>query len=580
MAIVIASITCVTLLLVRERMQQQVTDGLTQDLRNSVETFHNLETERLEALRRENALLADLPTLKALLTSSDDLTIQDGAVEFWQLSGQDVFALADPSGRVIAAYAKNASAGAELRKGLEEILHQPRKPYVIDGRQLYACSRQPLYFGSEETGTLLGYVIIGISIDRSVHEISTASQAEAAFVSNGGIVASTLVEGLAPELIHQLSGGPQPTRVVLDHSRFLATSADLTSEATEPLRLIVLKSLAPAELSIARLDHMLLIAGLLALLLGTVLMASLSHFVTKPLEQLSLSVRAFGMGDRNHTVPQDGTEEVLELSAAFTAMRDEIQRTNNALVESERLATIGRMASSVSHDLRHYLAAIYANAEFLAGDTLSERERSDIFADIRSAVHGTTEMIESLLIFGRTGGRMRAAPELMASLLERAVSLVRAHPDGQGVQIRTLYADPTETAIVADAKQIERAIQNLLLNACQSPRAADVRPKIEAVLETTASHMVLSVIDNGVGVPEFVRATLFDPFVSEGKHKGTGLGLTLAHTIAVEHGGDVVLLSSQTGKTIFQLRVARDLRVELELGASHPAEAESKEVTG
>lgn len=559
MAIVIASITSVSLLVVRQRMQQQVTDGLSQDLRHSVTTFDNLQAERLDALRRESALLADLPTLKALMTSGDDLTIQDGAVEFWQLSGEDIFALANPSGRLIAAYANNATASATLRHGLEALLAEPERPYVIDGSQLYACSRRPLYFGSAETGTMLGYVISGVSIGRTAHQISAPSDAEAAFVSGGHVVASTLPGGMESELISQVSGGrPVPTRIVLAKSRFLAASEDLTANATAPLRLVVLKSFEPAERSISQLDHMLLLAGVVALLLGTVLMITLSRFVTKPLEQLSLSVRAFGMGNVEHSIPQNGTKEVRELSAAFAAMRDEIQRANRALVESERLATIGRMASSVSHDLRHYLAAIYANSEFLASSTLSSRERGEIFGDIRTAVQGTTEMIESLLIFGRTGGRIRSAPELMATLLERAVSLVRAHPDGQGVKIATRYADPTDTPIVADAKQIERAIQNLLVNACQSPRAPGVEPEVDAVIESTPTHMVLCVIDNGMGVPSSVRASLFEPFVSEGKQKGTGLGLTLAHTIAQEHGGDVVLLVSEPGRTVFQLRIARD----------------------
>jgi nitrogen-specific signal transduction histidine kinase len=67
----------------------------------------------------------------------------------------------------------------------------------------------------------------------------------------------------------------------------------------------------------------------------------------------------------------------------------------------------------------------------------------------------------------------------------------------------------------------------------------------------------VSFIDNGEGVPESIRSSLFEPFVSEGKQKGTGLGLTLAHRVAAEHGGEVVLLSSRRGETIFQMRVAR-----------------------
>ena len=68
-----------------------MTDDFSQDLDHSVAAFENLQAERLGALERENALLAELPTLKALMTSGDDLTIQDGAAEFWHLSGADLF---------------------------------------------------------------------------------------------------------------------------------------------------------------------------------------------------------------------------------------------------------------------------------------------------------------------------------------------------------------------------------------------------------------------------------------------------------------------------------------------------------
>jgi signal transduction histidine kinase len=249
-------------------------------------------------------------------------------------------------------------------------------------------------------------------------------------------------------------------------------------------------------------------------------------------------------------------------------MRHKIQEANRALLESERLATIGSMASSVSHDLRHYLAAVYANSEFLASDRLSTKERAEIFADIRAAVLGTTDMIESLLIFSRTGSSARRSPELMATLLERSAALVRAHPDAEHVALRTRYSDPVESAVLVDGKQIERAIFNLLLNACQAVRAPGEPPSVTAILETQEQLMVLNILDNGAGVPEKIRTSLFEPFVSDGKQKGTGLGLTLAHRIAVEHGGDVTLLSSRPGETIFQMKVPRAFAVADSMQAS------------
>jgi signal transduction histidine kinase len=151
----------------------------------------------------------------------------------------------------------------------------------------------------------------------------------------------------------------------------------------------------------------------------------------------------------------------------------------------------------------------------------------------------------------------------MATVVERAVSLIRMHPDAEGVAVEMLGSDPNDTAAVVDGKQIERAVFNLLLNACQSVRAATLDSALVTVdLEARGQQIIVSVIDNGPGVPEKIRDSLFEPFVSEGKQKGTGLGLTLAHTIAAEHGGEVILLRSRPGETIFQMTVARALRTD------------------
>ncbi|WP_263376717.1 HAMP domain-containing sensor histidine kinase [Granulicella aggregans] len=564
MAIVIAVVTGASLLLIRHRLRAEVAGDLSQDLNHSVITFQNLQAERIGALERENSLLAELPTLKALMTSGDDLTIQDGATEFWQLSGNDLFALIDPGGRVVAVYTKSRVPDAALRRGLQTLVASPDKHYLIHGPGLYVCSLRPLHFGSDDDGTLLGYVVSGISIERTVRQISQPTGAEATFLSGNEVVASTLSASdqasLSAEPMLLPGAQRESSTVMLGKTRFLADVEDLSAAATSPLRLVVLKSFEPAERSIHRIDRVVLSAGLLALLSGTALMIALSRLVTRPLEELSRSVVAFGVGDGEFEIPRYGTQEVRQLSTAFAGMREEIQQKNRALLESERLATIGRMASSVSHDLRHYLAAIYANSEFLASHRLSDQERAEIFADVRTAVNGTTDMIESLLIFSRTGASIKRSPELMTTLLERAVAVVRAHPDAERVSLTVRYGDPAETSILADGKQVERALCNLLLNACQATRPAEAALTVTLALEVRETEMIVSVIDNGEGVPEVIRDSLFDPFVSEGKQKGTGLGLTLAHCIANEHGGEVVLLSTRPGETVFQMILSRALR--------------------
>jgi signal transduction histidine kinase len=505
----------------------------------SIATFENLQAQRMTVLNRENALLADLPDLKALMTTSDDRTIEDGGARFWKVSGDDLFALANRDGRIVAAYASNSAAAPNLRNGLASVLGASPRPYVISGNALYATSVQPLYFGSEANGTILGYVISGFAIDRTtVRQLSDATSVDALFVSRNRALAGSLPlpieSSLAAHPISASNDRPDAVTVTLGNERYLAVGRDLSPRATAPLELIELKSLEAEERSIHEIDRLVLIAGLLALVIGTGLMTVLSRAVTHPLEQLATGVRAFAAGDSAHLLPYRGTMEVRELSTAFAGMRQEILTTQQALLESERLATIGRMASSVSHDLRHYLAAVYANSEFLASGRLNEEERTEILTEIRTAVDGTTELLESLLIFSRSGPGIRRSPQLVATLMDHAISMVRAHPD---------------------AVNVEFTVQNQNQTAHSNREPAHVAVS----LDVRPAEIILGVLDNGDGVPESIRSTLFEPFVSEGKQKGSGLGLTLAQCIAAEHGGDVILVSSRPGETIFRMSIARGL---------------------
>ena len=563
LVLVIALATASSLLIVRSRLRVQISENLSADLTHSVDTFQSIEAQRLDVLDRENALLSNLPSLKALMTTSDERTIADAAIQFWQVSGNDLFALATKDYHVVAAYTRGTPATSILRTDIADAIGLPGRHYLLSESRLFVYSVRPLYFGSEDTGTLLGYVISGNAINNSfVEEISHASSVQAAFLSGNRVIVSTLPASLqnllAQETPTQSIRRPSVAGATLGGEHFLTSTEDLSGAASSPLQLVVLKSFDQAERAMKQINRLVLTAGLIAIVAGIVLMLALSRAVTRPLELLAEGVRAFGSGDAAHSLPKGGTLEVRELSVSFAAMRDRIQETNNALLEAERLATIGRMASSVSHDIRHYLATIYANSEFLVNGRLSPTERAEILSDIRMAVHGTTDLLDSMLVFSRSGNMARRSHELIATLLERTMALVRTHPDANGVVLTAEYGDPVDTGARVDARQIERAIYNLLLNACQSSSSHSETLNVKAVLTSAENEITLVVIDDGPGVPHGIRDSLFEPFVSEGKQKGTGLGLTLVNSIASEHGGSAQLISSRPGETIFSFSILRE----------------------
>src|ERR1700684_3668503 len=106
MVVVSAALTLTTLLVVRQTIQQQVRLGIQRDLENSVSAFHNFQKQREVMLERSAELLADLPDVRALMTTHDPATIQDASRDLWQLAGSDLLVLAASSGKVMAMQAK------------------------------------------------------------------------------------------------------------------------------------------------------------------------------------------------------------------------------------------------------------------------------------------------------------------------------------------------------------------------------------------------------------------------------------------------------------------------------------------
>lgn len=562
--VVVSAATAASLWIVRTRLQKHVEESLSADLQHSLESFQDLEARRRSALQREDRLLASLPSLKALMTSSDPRTIADDAVEFWHTSGNDLFALAYNDKRVVAYEAEDTPDKAALQHDIQEAIGESSNHYLLSNGHLYEYSVEPIYFGSPGSGTLLGYVISGYAIDHAfLQEIGRGAGAQAAFIANKRVVVSTWPKG-EQEVLERQVVRPRPEAewvTTVGDERFLTMAKPLTAGAGIPLSLLVMKSFIAADRAQHDIDRLLLLASLLAISIGSVWMVLLARFVTRPLEQLASGVRAFGEGDTDHSLPSGGTLEVRYLSRIFAKMRDENQRTHRALLESERLATIGRMASSVSHDLRHYLAAVYANAEFLASPAIPEAERAELFEEIRLAVNGTTDMLDALLIFGRSGSSLQRIQARMHSVVERAIALVRTHPDAERVTF-CFQSDGSDTTASMDTRQVERAIYNLLLNGCQSARQSSGAQDVRVRLSSDPSRIFVSITDTGPGVPDIIRNSLFDPFVSQGKQKGTGLGLTLAFSVARDHDGDVQLVSTYPGETVFRLTISRGAIVE------------------
>jgi signal transduction histidine kinase len=557
MLLISAGLTCTSLLLVRHSVQKQIRREIFSDLRNSVSTFQNFQRERELTLTHSAELLADLPTLRALMTTQHEATIQDASSGLWRLAGSDLFLLADRAGRVVALHTASPGLTREMAQQslVGTLADESSGHWWFGGQHLYEVFLRPIYFGPAEENHLLGFMVIGYEIDdRLTSQVGRIAASQVAFYYADAIVKTTLSPVQESELARQRvlqspAGDSGPEETQLGEERFLTTSLELAGGKNPSVRLVVLKSYDQASSFLDSLNRLLLALGLAAVVGGSTLVFFISHTFTRPLGNLVEGVRALEKGDFSYALDAHGGDEVAEVTRAFNRMRDSLRKTQQELLEAERLATIGRMASSISHDLRHSLAAIVANAEFLCESRLSSEQREELYQEVRVAVNQMTDLIDSLLEFSRTRESLRPTYGNVKDSVERVIAAIRSHPEFHPVHI-TLSQEGSSSGWF-DPRKLERALYNLLLNSCEAMVLEGGR--IPVGLNEVESGVEIRVSDNGRGIPEMIRGQLFEPFISHGKENGTGLGLTVVQKIVQDHGGDVIVEKTSAEGTVFRL---------------------------
>ncbi len=559
LVLTITALTCATLLIVRSRLSNRARQEIYEGLRNSVTTFQNFQRQREITLSQSAGLLANLPSLKALMTTEHAATIQDASQDFWKLAGSDLFVLGDRSGKIMALHTSTPGFGRDAAAAsLSHALGQgENRDWWFGGGHLYEVFLQPIYFGSPQDGLLLGVLAIGYEIDSRVAEqVGQIASSQVAFRYGDSVVVSTLPPVQLAELANPenwLTADPNlaPQNIQLTDERFLGTSVRLAPGAGPQVSLCVLKSYDKATLFLHSLNQLLLGVGLAAVLAGAGLVFLISHTFTRPLAGLLSGVHALEQGDFNFPFQPHGHDELAELTTSFDHMRIGLQRSQRELLHAERLATIGRMASSISHDLRHPLTAILAYAEFLAESSLGEVQRKDLYQEIRDAVGRMTELIASLLDFSKTQQLLQPAHQDIADVVERVIQSLSLRAEFAKVHITHTREGMTDAWF--DPKKLERAVHNLVLNACEAVPLDS--GKVDIRTARVGDAVEITVSDNGHGIPEAIRDSVFQPFVSHGKENGTGLGLAVAQKVVQDHGGRISVASSGESGTTFKLAI-------------------------
>ncbi|MGD1994419.1 MAG: GAF domain-containing sensor histidine kinase, partial [Anaerolineae bacterium] len=234
------------------------------------------------------------------------------------------------------------------------------------------------------------------------------------------------------------------------------------------------------------------------------------------------------------------TPEDLELLTAIghqIGVAIENHRLRQQALEAERMAAVGRVATSVAHDLRSPLGGIVRSAEFLARPELSSETRQKLSQAIVSLAHRLINTSQEILDYVR-GGRLplHPAPTSLPKFLDQVLEVMEVDFADRGIEVvrDCRYAGN----VVMDADRIAQVIYNIAAN------ARDAMPRGGTFTVTTGQvgeRIELAFTDTGPGVPQQLKERIFEPFFTRGKREGAGLGLAIARRIAEEHGGELRL---------------------------------------
>jgi signal transduction histidine kinase len=558
--LIICALTGAMLLIVRHTVRAEIDDQVRDSVAASVRAFESVQYQRQDQLSRTTAMLAELPTLKALMTTNHAPTIRDGSQPFWQLAGSDLFLLANTKGEVMALHAKKSGLnGADVEKDLTRSIEQNEDAawwYADD--QLYWVFIRPMTAGAGSDVKQFGALAIGYQVDSTVAEqLALVSGGKIVLVSGSKLIASTLSSREESELQNHLGeytalldSGTQEVNLAAESYQVAAVS--LHADPRTPVQCYVLIPLRRSMDFIGKLDRTILALGISALVCATLLLSFVAGTITRPMDNLLAGVRALARGDYGFSITPRGSSEVVELGTAFSKMRGELLASQRRQIETEQIAALGRAASSISHDLRHSLAAVVANAEFLYEAEKLKLDRDEIFDEIKIASEQMTELLDSLRELAREHRNLSLVTASLESVVRHAADAVLARPEFRN-RLISIQASSDTTGLF-DSKKIERLFFNLLLNACE---ATSDRGKINIEIKSLDSAFEVRIADDGVGIPASIRGTLFDPFISSGKSNGTGLGLAIVNKVVHDHYGSISVEQTGESGTVFLVRFPR-----------------------
>jgi signal transduction histidine kinase len=409
---------------------------------------------------------------------------------------------------------------------------------TLDGH-LYQIAVTPVYVQAGAGMGLLNVLVAGYEVNReTVRSLKDSTGgSDFCFLSGAAVVASTLDPSANASMQAVSSPAGAVTRIEAGGTHYTMLGTPLLDVAGRRIgELRVLRSSEGARQRINALGRDIIVAWLIAVLGGLWLTYSLARRILRPVKELDRGATEVSQGNYDYRIPVEdpdvGTHDELgRLAAAFNAMCASIQDGRQELIRQERIATIGRLSTSIVHDLRNPLAAIYGGAEMLIDGELTNGQVQRLAGNIYRSSRRMQQLLQELVDTGR-GRSISTEVCRLRDIVFVACEVFAPTAEAQSVTIEVDVPDSLELPL--ERARMERVFLNLIDN---SLGVMPMGGTLRITAKTENSSVIVSVQDTGPGIPSQIRARLFQPFVSAGKKNGIGLGLAFSHQTVLDHGG-------------------------------------------
>jgi len=531
--------------IVQDNATRAMSASVDEDVQASFHAYDSLWRSRAQTLAAVSLVISRMSDVRAAFSTGDQATIRDSADELWkQISNQDaIFLVTDPEGRVLASL--GGSLGESLKRDMPAVRDAaasfPRQTsgfVTLDGH-LYQIAVTPVYVQAAAGMGLLNVLVAGYEVNReTVRSLKDSTGgSDFCFLSGAAVVASTLDPSANASMQAVSSPAGAVTRIEAGGTHYTMLGTPLLDVAGRRIgELRVLRSSEGARQRINALGRDIIIAWLIAVLGGLLLTYSLARRILRPVKELDRGATEVSQGNYDYRIPVEdpdvGTHDELgRLAAAFNAMCASIQDGRQELIRQERIATIGRLSTSIVHDLRNPLAAIYGGAEMLIDGELTNGQVQRLAGNIYRSSRRMQQLLQELVDTGR-GRSISTEVCRLRDIVFVACEVFAPTAEAQSVTIEVDVPDSLELPL--ERARMERVFLNLIDN---SLGVMPMGGTLRITAKTENSSVIVSVQDTGPGIPSQIRARLFQPFVSAGKKNGIGLGLAFSHQTVLDHGG-------------------------------------------